>query len=187
MVLASQGDPTMQITITIREIANGFLVSDQYGEHLGHMDARPVETFFQHEQQMIDAMPGFTAQAIGRQRIRDEEYRRMMEREQRDFGQRVAEKASNLRSVYRGEPVYGQAIPVNHGGDGHPIGWSDPDATPPDDGDPHLTEEPMICGGPIQTEETRTYPVDESAEFIRDKPVMDTSAFGQRDEGPAEK
>jgi hypothetical protein len=187
MVRASQGDPTMQITITIREIANGFLVSDQYGELHGYHDARPIETFYDSSEAMLVELPVFAARAMKRQQERDEAYRRMMENEQRDFGQRVAEKAGNLRSVYRGEPVMGEAIPVNHGGDGHPIGWSDPDATPPDDGDPHLTEEPMICGGPIQTEETRTYPVDESAEFIRDKPVMDTSAFGQRDEGPAEK
>jgi hypothetical protein len=159
MVRASQGDPTMQITITIREIANGFLVSDQYGEHLGHMDARPVETFFQHEQQMIDAMPGFTAQAIGRQRIRDEEYRRMMENEQRDFGKLSA-------------PMAQRSAPAARGYQGQPIGWSELDrpmgATPPDDGDPHNVV------------------VDEGAEFIH-KPVMDTSAFGQRDEGPAEK
>jgi hypothetical protein len=159
MVRASQGDPTMQITITIREIANGFLVSDQYGELHGYHDARPIETFYDSSEAMLVELPVFAARAMKRQQERDEAYRRMMENEQRDFGKLSA-------------PMAQRSAPAARGYQGQPIGWSELDrpmgATPPDDGDPHNVV------------------VDEGAEFIH-KPVMDTSAFGQRDEGPAEK
>jgi hypothetical protein len=149
----------MQITITIREIANGFLVSDQYGELHGYHDARPIETFYDSSEAMLVELPVFAARAMKRQQERDEAYRRMMENEQRDFGKLSA-------------PMAQRSAPAARGYQGQPIGWSELDrpmgATPPDDGDPHNVV------------------VDEGAEFIH-KPVMDTSAFGQRDEGPAEK
>jgi hypothetical protein len=174
----------MQITITIREIANGFLVSDQYGELHGFHDARPVETFYDSETALLNDIRYFTENAMQRQRDRDEAYRAEM-------STLSDVKNRSLRGMVEAQ----RSAPVASGYRGQPVGF----ATPPDDGDPHLDTSylgPVVTSGDCSDANARE--VDESAEFIRDKPVMDTSAFGQRDkgdpsipskpdEGPAEK
>jgi hypothetical protein len=172
MVPASQGDPTMQINFTVRTIDNGILVADgSYdSEHL-LIDSLPRMRFFPDREAAAQALPELMLAAFERM---DQEQERM--------------KAMKPYPLRRHKDDYR-----------HPVGWDDDgssgaEPTPPDDGDPHLVEGEDLascdaCGRAEGQSHTENCParVDEGEYFIRDKPVMDTSAFGQRDEGPAEK
>lgn len=151
-----------QITINIREIENGFIVSDQYGECLGYRDNRPLERHFSTRGEMLDMLPQLAGDALTRQVERDAEYQRMMENES------LMSRAGKQATRY---PHHAPVTGVGRAMTPEEIAAAGAGTTTLDDGDPHN----------LAAEEG-----DRDTAMLRTDPVMDTSGFKPGGSGDGE-